>query len=171
MGVQISAITVGKYICGENDKAVIERFEDENPEVDTVCLYTLDFAPIEHLPMYERGWYEFLSEEETEVSMPYSAYARFRKAICDVIHGDWEQLCQKIIDGTVPTDSDFAEMLYFADNEGCFDYSIAEKLLHDFTKHRDTILPTLADWMMEEYDNYIQVLQECVNCKGVVRYH
>lgn len=170
MGVLISAISVGKFICHDDDQVSIQEFEDKHPEIDTVCVYSLDFAPINHLPMYQIGWYEFIAEEKTALSMSYFGYNKFRKAICKPIHGDWLLFCQNVEDGKILPYADFAEMLYFADNEGCFDYSIADKLLGDFIKHRDTIMPTLDECMQEEYDNYINILQECVNCRGVVWY-
>lgn len=167
MGVVIRAIRPKEYVCDSNTELTEEQEWD-----DTIKpIYTLDFSPIEHLTQFKEGWWHCdCGTAAAHLDMPYSTFNRFRFAICETIHGDYEEYTDRVFEGKEPCDGVFAELLCFADNEGCFDYVIAEKLLKDFEDYRDKVYPTLNERHAYFYDTYTQILKECVRCKGVVFY-
>ncbi len=167
MGVSIRAIRPKEYVCDFNTELTEEQEWDDAVR----CIYTLDFSPIKHLTQFKEGWWKCdCGMSAAYLDMPYSTYNSFRKAVCAPIHGDWEEYTEKMECGLEPCYGAFAEFLYFADNEGCFDYVIAEKLLKDFTDYSDKIVPTLNKFQTYYYETYTQILKECVRCKGVVFY-
>lgn len=126
--------------------------------------------PIKHLTRFKEGIYKCLDVCRTSLDLSYSGYGRFRKAVCAPVHGDWEEYIEKVENGSEPCNGAFAEFLYFADNEGCFDYAVAQKLLKDFVDCRDIVYPALSSDHQSDYDKYTQILRECVECGGVVYY-
>lgn len=160
MGVRIRTIKPTEYVT----EKVAEIIDSCRP------IYTLDFSPIKHLTQFKEGYYNYEPYGNAELSIPCSSFNDFRRAVCAPIHGDWDEYCLKVESGEEQSDGAFAEFLYFADNEGCFDYVIAKKLLGDFEKHRNSIYPTLATPYQWCYDSYTQILKECTECKGVVYY-
>lgn len=160
MGVSIKALRPTEYIA-EITADYIEG---------CIAIYTLDFSPVRHLTRFKEGWYKFEVSGKAKLSIPCGSLNDFRKALCIQIHGNWDDYCHKVETGEEPSNGAFAEFLYFADNEGCFDYAIAEKLLKDFEKYRKKVYPVLNIWCQWCYDVYCQILQECVECSGVVFY-
>lgn len=67
---------------------------------------------------------------------------------------------------------DFYELIYFADNAGCFDWATAKELLADFDKYEsvnaasDTSSP-----MRESYFAWHEALRTAVNNQGVFVFH
>lgn len=165
MGVSIRAIKPIEFIADLNTE-----LSDEQWDSGAKSIYTLDFSPIKHLTKFKEGVYKCLDICDTSLDLAYSGYGRFRKAVCAPIHGDWEEYLEKIDNGSEPCNGAFAEFLYFADNEGCFDYAIAGKLLKDFKDYRDIVYPTLNSDHQSDYNQYTQILRECVACGGVVFY-
>lgn len=160
MGVNIRTIKPTEYVSGITADYI------ENCRL----IYTLDFLPINHLTKFKEGWYKYEPCGEDRLSMSCSTFNDFRRAVCAPIHGDWDEYTNRIADGTEPCNGAFAEFLFFADNEGAFDYVIAEKLLADFEKYEDSISSTLCHQHKAFYHTYYQILKECVECKGVVYY-
>lgn len=132
-----------------------------------------DFAPIKHLTMFQEGYWEAEYYHEPRFSMTYGGFSRdFRKGICMAMYGmDYEATLEAMDKGDVAFDAPFAEMLWFADNEGCFDYVVAAKLLKDFRDNADKILPTMIGYLQNKYVEYMAVLEKCVEVEGVVDYH
>lgn len=145
----------------------------DNEDVDYVCLYTLDFKPIEHLPKFRRGYWEYELSGDASYSSAYGTFANFREAITLTVYGcGYKEFIRQLGDGERVFSGAFIEMLWFADNEGDFDYQVAGKLLDDFQKWRDAILANMeSDFLKKCLKDYMSVLEECVNCKGVVDYH
>lgn len=148
-----------------------ERPDDE--EMDYTCLYTLGFEPINHLQAYERGYWECERSGDAEYDSPYSTFNDLREAITFVVYGcDYKEYVRQLETGGREFKGPFVEMLWFADNEGTFDYIIAGKLLSDFLNWSNKIVSVIdRDFLKECYTNYIDILKECVVCKGVVDYH
>lgn len=136
-------------------------------------VYSLDFSPIKHLTKFQTGYWEAEYYREPSFSMCYGTFdEEFRNAICQAMfEKDYDATIKAMDSGEIAFDAPFAEMLYFADNEGCFDYIIAEKLLKDFRDNADRILPTMRGYLQSSYADYIAVLEKCVEVKGVVDYH
>lgn len=67
-----------------------------------------------------------------------------------------------------------AEIIHFADNEGCFDWLICQELIKDFEKYYDrakSLLDnSLEDFYWQLYTDTMQVLRDCIVCQGVVLY-
>lgn len=165
MGVSIRAIKPTEFIADRNTELTDEQWGS-----GAQYIYTLDFSPIKHLTMFNEGFWTCLDMGETELDKSYGGYGRFRKAVCSPIHGDYDEYVEKVENGSEPCNGAFAEFLCFADNEGCFDYAIAKKLLKDFEDYRDMVYPTLESGHQYDYDQYTQILRECVECEGVVYY-
>lgn len=163
MGLDISVRKPTKFIG-------TEYLEDKE---DWVYIYSLDFAPIKHLTMFRKGYWEAEWYSEPSFSMCYGTFSRqFRESICKVMFGkSYNDTIEAMDKGEIAFDEPFAEMLYFADNEGCFDYVVAEKLLKDFRNNAERILPTMSDYLKDSYNDYMAVLEKCVEVKGVVDYH
>lgn len=160
MGVSIRALKPTEYVA----EITADYIDGCRP------IYTLDFSPIKHLTRFKEGWYKYEASGKANLSISCSTLNDFRRVLCGQVHGDWDDYCLKVETGEEPDNGAFAEFLYFADNEGCFDYSIAEKLFKDFEKYRDKIYPTLHKWYRWCYDVYYHILRECVECRGVVYY-
>lgn len=166
MGVRIQAIKLIEFIC-DFDTELTEEQEDNG----NICqIYTLDFTPIKHLTQFREGYWLCKRLGSAYLDMPCSTFNDFRKAVCAPIHGDWEQYTDDVEAGRVPCGRAFAEFLCFADNEGCFDYVVAEKLLNDFVTCKDKVYPTLDKYDRYHYLAYTRILEECVRDKGVVYY-
>ena len=167
MGVFIQSIKPTKRLWD-----IDAQLTDEQWDSDPVAIYTLDFPPIKHLTKFPNGYWECEQpvSNAAYLSMTYSAYNRFRDAVCEPIHGDYEDYTERFYNGHEPADAPFAEFLNFADNEGSFDYPIAQKLLKDFEDYRETIYPTLNTTHQQTYDTYTRILRECVAIQGVVHY-
>lgn len=148
-----------------------ERPDDE--EINYVYLYTLDFAPIEHLPNFKRGYWEFEYCGAAQYSSPYGTFNDLRDAITLAVYKcKYAEFIRCLENGSRAFEGPFIEMLWFADNEGNFDYEIARKLLADFLEWEDKIIPTMdRDYLKECYRAYIGILRDCVECDGVVDYH
>lgn len=146
--------------------------EPENFD-DWTYVYSLDFSPIKHLTKFQVGYWEAEYYHEPRFSMTYGGFSRdFRESICQAMYDkNYDATLEAMENGGIAFDAPFAEMLYFADNEGCFDYVIAEKLLKDFRDNADRILPTMDGYLQNKYIEYIEVLEKCVEVKGVVDYH
>lgn len=137
----------------------------DDPDNDhTTMIYTLDFPCVEHLSSFKEGWYEVEEIHNPFIDMTYSGYRRFREWIAQTVLG---VECQVIYDNLgIYKNEPFFELINFADNEGCFDFVIAEKLLDDFNMFKEEMegrfLPT--------YLNYMGILENAVKCKGIVKY-
>lgn len=158
MGVYIAALKVGEQ-CKAN--------ESSEDEVYIFCLP--GFEPIEQITMFEIGkWYHTSSAGDSYLHMPCSSFNRFRGIITQHFYGmNYLQFCDCISFNDIK--EPFKEMLWFADNEGCFDYVIAEKLIKDFETYRTDILVNNESYS-DIYDTYLNILKECVNVKGIVEY-
>lgn len=148
-----------------------DRPKDE--EVDYLYLYTLDFAPLEHLPNFNRGYWEFEYSGDARYQSSYGTFNNLRNCITLVVYGcEYKEFIRELERGDREFNGPFIEMLWFADNEGNFDYSIAEKLLSDFQIWESKIVPSMGhDFLKQCYIDYMAILIDCVNCKGVVDYH
>ena len=67
-------------------------------------------------------------------------------------------------------DKPFIEFLQTSDCEGAIDYTVAEKILHDFERYESIIKPELDGYLCRFFDNYVCVLKEVVENKGIVYY-
>ena len=84
---------------------------------------------------------------DASVSYGYGMHNRFREELIRIIGRndlivndriDWDKLCA---DNTIP----FYELINFADNEGCLDYKISEKLYDEFLEWKDIAITYCGD--------------------------
>lgn len=164
MGLDINVKTPIKFIG-------TERPDDE--EIDYFCLYTLGFEPIMHLQAYKKGYWEYECSGDAEYSSPYGTFNDLREVITAAVYGcDYKEYVRQLETGARAFEGPFVEMLWFADNEGNFDYIIADKLLKDFQNWENEIVPKMnRDFLKKCHTDYMNVLKECIDCKGVVDYH
>lgn len=142
---------------------VIRPLDDPNHD-RTMMIYTLDFPCVEHLSAFKEGWYEVEEIPNPFIDMAYSGYWRFREWISQIVLG---VECQVIYDHLEAyANAPFFELINFADNEGCFDFVIAEKLLDDFNRFKDKVRGTF----LPTYLSYMGILENAVKCKGIVKY-
>lgn len=153
----------------------IEFLGTEEPDNfdDWVYVYSLDFAPIKHLTKFQEGYWEAEYYNEPRFHMTYGGFNdNFRESICQAVYGkDFDTISAAIMNSEIAPDSPFAEMLWFADNEGCFDYVVAEKLLKDFRDNAAKVFAGMDGYLQSKYAEYMAVLEKCVEVKGVVDYH
>lgn len=171
MGVDIGTIKLGNFI---KNKLNDEEYETYEKELDGNLVYvSCDDFGIDHLSKFEEGYYVvedwFCDDKKPYISISYSTYNDFRNQICNMANGvdDSDVWCNYGWYEGKP----FVEMVNFTDCDGSFDYVIAEKLLKDFESFRDKAKETLGEWFFGIYQSYIEILKQCVDCKGIVRYH
>jgi len=96
---------------------------------------------------------------------PYSAHMHFRNQLAS-ISGDvyWPNGCDD--------EKAFFELLYFADNEGCLDWDISEKLYNAFVDNRELAISKLGydEAFVRRYDVWTEIFKFGKD-KGVVVFH
>lgn len=133
-------------------------------------IYSLDFAPIKHLTKFNTGFWTIEDNYDSHFSATYNGFWNFRKAICMAVYNmELEEFFMQVKNGSIDENVPFAEMLYFADNEGCFDYVVAEKLLKDFRSYAE-LFKSHDENFMWLYSQYANALELCSEIKGVVEY-
>lgn len=161
MGVGIFGLKLKKYL-GENYN---EEIEEKYPDADYI--FSLDFLPIKHLTKFKEGIYETESLDGDPFRMSYGSYGNFRNKIC-LMANNVE--CNEIWDNIDEwIGKPFIEFINFADNEGSFDYVIAEKLHKDFEQFKE-IAKNEIPGFYDEYCDYMNVLKIVAENKGVVFY-
>ncbi|MCC8154592.1 MAG: hypothetical protein LIP01_10485, partial [Tannerellaceae bacterium] len=66
-------------------------------------------------------------------------------------------------------DAPFVEFIDFADNEGSFDFVVAEKLYKDFSNYQQKAEMVLRAYL-EYYNCYREILRVVAENKGVIYY-
>lgn len=96
---------------------------------------------------------------------PYSAHMHFRNQLASIT-GDMNWTNE--VDETKP----YFELLYFADNEGCLDWEISEKLYNEFVDNRELAMSKLGydEAFVRRYDIWTEIFKLGKD-KGVVVFH
>ena len=112
---------------------------------------------------------------DANVSYSYSTHSRFRcellnltgnlKALKEPFEIDWVQLSKN---NKVP----FYELINFADNEGCLDFEISEKLYAEFIEWEEVAVKYFEDddYFKGKYLDWLNVFKNGKD-KGVVVFH
>lgn len=162
MGLDISTLKLKKRLGNEVNEDIEREYEDY------AYIYTLDFPPINHLSAFEVGVYD-VEWGEYGSHFSYGGFYRFREMLCQMIYNkDFESVVDNV---EKYLGQPFIEMIDFADNEGSFDYIIAEKLYQDFINYQKQASEILGEYMYEQYRDYMKCLKETIDCKGVMYYH
>lgn len=176
MGVLIYALKPTKLRVAsdtwENEEVKTVYNELDENDIASVFLNNQDFKPIKHLTKFEKGlWEAEIDKDGASISISYSSYHDFKsvvssltskRRVTDILHSTY---------GEIIEETPFIEMLWFTDCDGCFDYVIAERLYEDFKKYHEKAKAELDEWNYGLYDNYMKILKECIDIKGVVLYH
>lgn len=174
MGVFIKAVKpLDLLIETEKNNINFERLNnaEETIDNDTIIVFSLDFTPLEHLTKFKYGLYVEGEHGENDCSMAYSTYNAFRASICKMVtNEEYNDYCRKIMMNEIDSSEPFVEFFWFADNEGCFDYAVAEKLYKDFEKYYNIASEMLDSRFFNYYKSYMAVLKDCIELKGVVEY-
>lgn len=161
MGVDISALKVKKYLGKEYTEEIEKKYEGVRR------IFSMNFLPIHHLTKFEEGVYNTEYLDSPDFSMSYGTYNRFREQVCLMVHGVMPSAIWGNINKWVG--KPFVEFINFADNEGSFDYSIAEKLYKDFSDFKEKAKLAIPDWY-NSYCAYIGILKAVADNKGVIYY-
>lgn len=176
MGVYIRVKKPIKFIMTEEDYNKSSREEQrlvDNTE-NVFPLYTLGFEPIEHLTQFQWGYWECETPTSISISVPYSTWGEFRTMLANLVDEKYTHYMQWLNNETF-AQKPFNEIINFADNEGCFDYKICEELIKDFEQYYDKAKKKLSEnveneWKWHIYTKIMQIIKDCIKCKGVVYY-
>lgn len=111
---------------------------------------------------------------EAQTGYSYSSHYHFRKELLrltsnnNFISGD--DIDFDTLDGNA--DIPFYELINFADNEGCLDWEISEKLYHQFELYKDVAKEYFKDkkWY-NKYLEWMEIFKEGKNINSVVVFH
>lgn len=158
MGVFISSIKPIEKISDltEYDESLDEYYEQEG---NNIIVLENDNVFKNHLKKFTEGTYLVeTTDNDNHISMTYSYY------------NDWRESIVQLIDEKEFDEGYFKEFYWFTDCDGVFDYKVAEKILNDFNKHLSKAEKMLERDYFEYYLDYIKILEDCIENKGVVRY-
>lgn len=161
MGVDISALKVKNYLGKKYTEEIEEKYDGAR------YIFSMNFRPIHHLTKFEEGVYDTEYLDSPDFSMSYSGYNRFRELICLMVHGVRPDVIWSNINNWL--EKPFVEFINFADNEGSFDYLIAEKLYKDFSDFKEKAKQYIPDWY-NSYCAYMDILKAVSENKGVIYY-
>lgn len=123
--------------------------------------------PINHIPAIEEGYYKAqIIDHNCDIF--YSRYTIIREIISRVVLGHKVKYVWNNVDDFL--DKPFIEFLQTSDCEGSIDFTVAEKILHDFEMYESVIKPELNEYLCRFLYNYIRVLKVVVENKGIVYY-
>ena len=105
---------------------------------------------------------------EPEVGYSYSSHYQFRNYLCEII---LEREVKRFSDEELDEKMPFIELIDFADNEGCLDWEVSEKLYKDFVEYKDKAVKYLEEQNEPHFrDRYLDWLKvfEVAKERGVV---
>lgn len=161
MGVDISALKLKKYLGKEYTEEIGKKYDGAR------IVFSMNFLPIHHLTKFEEGVYDTEYLDSPDFSMSYGVYNRFREQICLMTHGVMPDTIWSNINEWIG--KPFIEFINFADNEGSFDYVIAEKLYKDFSDFKEKAKQVIPDYY-NDYCIYMNILKVVVDNKGIIYY-
>lgn len=160
MGLFAYSIKPIEKLSNSTKYSEVEELYDkyEKEDKNLMFLYNVDCFK-DHLNEFTEGLYLYETRPNGAFfGVRYSYYSYFRDIVVDLVE---EKDFNKDY---------FKEFYWFSDCEGCFDYKVAEKILEDFKKYLPKAKETFEEYDFDYYQNYMKVLQECVEDKGVVMY-
>lgn len=131
-------------------------------------IYTIDPAWNYKIKNFKAGEYYIGEIYLSDISCGYSSHNKFRELLVkhtgrtDKLNFR-DEIIFEMLDDTVP----FYDFIDFADNEGCLDYEISEKIYQDFVKHY-YVYTELSDYFKQIYKSWMNVFETCRLNKGVV---
>jgi hypothetical protein len=150
MGLSIYALKLG-------DK--ISREEYDNTRNGWYVYQAHGMEPINHIPTVEEGCYK-ADVLYSDCDIFYSKYSTFRDIISHVVLKHDVKYVWNNVNNFIG--KPFIEFLQTSDCEGAIDYTVAEKILHDFEKYESVIKPELNEYLCRFFDHYVCVLKKTV---------
>lgn len=153
------------YVLKLGDK--ISREEYDNTGDGWYIYQAQGMEPINHIPTVEEGFYK-ADVLRSGCDIFYSKYSTFRDIISRVVLGHEIKHVWNNVENFL--DKPFIDFLQTSDCEGAIDYTVAERILHDFEKYELDIKPQLNEYQCRFFDNYVCVLRKAVENKGILYY-
>lgn len=166
MGVDIYPCRLKERVAdvchGDEYNELLEKHEEADEDIVAVenpTQYDNFIDPFESgIYTYETG--------KSWVQMSYSGYADFLLALERIAHR-----------GRRKTSFDVTESASSID--GCVSYKTAESMLNEFNANKEKAdkyfhrkdADDYDEFLWGCYENYTKVLEECIEMKGIVRYH
>lgn len=158
MGLRICALKLGDKISKE---------EYDNTGNGWYIYQASGMEPINHIPTVEEGCYK-ADVLYSNCDVYYSKYSTFREIISRVVLKHDVKHVWNNVDNFIGKPC--IEFLKTSNYEGAIDYTVAEKILHDFKRYEPVIKPELDKYLCQFFDNYVCVLKKVVENKGIVYY-
>lgn len=154
-------------------KNVIETNDNNNYDF---CAFVIDSAWDHKIKNLNKNAYYNGTKNDIQLNYSYSGHNRFREFLIKLIDRndllmkngkiDWNKHNNEI-------NSPFHDFINFADNEGCLDWDVNQKIYKDFLKYKDKIddFNYIDDiekqYYSEKYLNWLEIFKEGKD-KGVV---
>jgi len=140
----------------------------DNEEEYDFEAYVIDEKWEHKIKNLEKGCIYSGDRVDHSISYPYSAHNRFRETLIKLTGRS--KLLK--VDGTIdfenlPTDIPFYDFIDFADNEGCLDWEISEKIYNDFKEWEERAMIFYDDFSIVRYLEWLNVFDKAKN-GGVV---
>ena len=165
MGVFIHPCKIKEKVCGlvsnEEIDALYEKYDDLNEDI-LVLEYTSKYD--DFISPFEEGVYTY-DGGHTYIGISYSTY------------GDFLQQLENLADVTNDIHS-FSTTISASGIDNCVSYKVAEEMLGEFkqmeAKAEKYLIKDESDeygkFLWNIYKQYMEVLQECIEIKGIVQY-
>ena len=165
MGVFIHPCKIKEKVCGlvsnEEIDALYEKYDDLNEDIlvlENTSKYDDFISP------FEEGVYTY-DGGHTYIGISYSTY------------GDFLQQLENLADVTNDIHS-FSTTISASGIDNCVSYKVAEEMLGEFkqmeAKAEKYLIKDVSDeygkFLWNIYKRYMEVLQECIDIKGIVQY-
>ena len=165
MGVFIHPCKIKEKVCGlvnnEEMDALYEKYDDLNEDIlvlENTSKYDDFISP------FEEGVYTY-DGGHTYIGISYSTY------------GDFLQQLENLADVTNDIHT-FSTTISASGIDNCISYKVAEEMLEEFkqmeAKAEKYLIKDVSDeygkFLWNIYKQYMEVLQECVEIKGIVQY-
>ena len=165
MGVFIHPCKIKEKVCGlvnnEEMDALYEKYDALNEDIlvlENTSKYDDFISP------FEEGVYTY-DGGHTYIGISYSTY------------GDFLQQLENLADVTNDIHS-FSTTISASGIDNCISYTVAERMLEEFKQMEAKVEKYLVEDESDEYGKflwniykrYMEVLQECIDIKGIVQY-
>ena len=165
MGVFIHPCKIKEKVCGlvsnEEIDALYEKYDDLNEDIlvlENTSKYDDFISP------FEEGVYTY-DGGHTYIGISYSTY------------GDFLQQLENLADVTNDIHT-FSTTISASGIDNCVSYKVAEEMLGEFkqmeAKAEKYLIKDVSDeygkFLWNIYKQYMEVLQECIEIKGIVQY-
>ena len=110
-------------------------------------------------------------DTDTGWHAPYSTFGKFREQLATTVGIELSKMqgyCSQGIPWT--GEEPFYELLDHDDNEGELHYDECIELLEDFKKYEDKFIINAFSHQIEDYYQWIYLLEECVRKEGVLMF-